>query len=103
MRNDVEKGDVKQYKIYRDEVFLPFVQRSREEFSKWRNGMAIPDHLTTVSWCDVDLAQIYNITSTESFNLYEENKIIANKQNVAQSGTEQTVDPTKSFTIMNGL
>ena len=52
MRNDVEKGDVKRYKIYRDEVFLPFVQRSREEFSEWKRGMAIPDHLTAVSWCD---------------------------------------------------
>ncbi len=103
MRNDVEKGDLKQYKIYRDEVFLPFVWRSREEFSEWREEMPIPDHLTAVSWCDGDLAQISNITSTESINLFKEKKIVANKQNTARSGTEQAADLTKSFKIMHGL
>ena len=49
IRNDVEKGDAKQYKIYCDEVFLPFVQRLSEEVSKWRDGVATLDHLTAVS------------------------------------------------------
>ncbi len=54
--------------------------------------MPIPDHLTAVSWCDGDLAQISNITCEESIELYKENKIIANKQNPARSGTEQAAD-----------
>ena len=65
--------------------------------------MDIPDRLTAVSWCDGDLAQISNIASTESINLYKENKIIANKQNAARPGTEQDADLAKSLKIMHGL
>lgn len=62
MGNDVERGDLHLYKIYHDEIFLPFVRKSREEFSEWRDGIPVPDHLTTVLWCNGDLAQISNIT-----------------------------------------
>lgn len=103
MVNDVENGDLERYKIYRDDVFLPYVWRSREEFSEWKDGKHIPDHLAAVSWCNGNLAQISNITSTESINLYEENQIVANKQNATCSGTEQAVDLTKSFKIMHNL
>ena len=103
MRNDVDKCDIQRYQIYRDEIFLPFVKRSREEFSEWRDGMPIPEHLTAVSWCDGDLAQISNITCKESIELYKANKIIANKQNAARSGTEQAADLTKAFKIMHNL
>ena len=103
MRNDVDKSDIRRYKIYRDEIFLQFIKRSREEFSEWRDGMPVPDHLTAVSCCDGDLAQISNIMREESIELYKENKIIANKQNPARSGTEQAADLTKAFKIMHIL
>ena len=34
MRNGVNKSDVQRYKIYQDKIFLPFIKRSREEFSE---------------------------------------------------------------------
>ncbi len=45
----------------------------------------------------------FNITCEESIELYQENKIIANKQNVARSGTKQAADLTKAFKIMHNL
>ena len=69
MRDDVDRRNIRRYKIYRDEISLAFIKRSREEFSEWRDGMSIPDHLTAVSWCDGDLAKISNITCEESIKL----------------------------------
>ena len=71
MRNDAEKGDLKLYKIYRGKIFLPFAQKPREEFSEWRDGMPISDHLTAISWYYGSLYQISNITSVqETINLH---------------------------------
>ena len=104
MRNDTNGGDIQRFKIYRDEILLPFISKSREEFSGfWREGMPIPPELTAISWCDGDLSQISNITCIESIQLYNEKKIIANEQNAARSGTEQAADLAKSFKIMHKL
>jgi hypothetical protein len=48
-----------------------------------------------VTWCDDDLSQIDAIR--KYINLFSENKIIPNKQNVARSGVEQPADLCRVF------
>ena len=48
-----------QYQIYRDEILLPFIRKTRSEFGGWIEGSPIPKDMKTVSWCDCALAQIY--------------------------------------------
>ena len=99
-----EKGiDKERYKIYRDEVLIPFIKESRHEFGGWVEGTPIPEDMKAVSWCDGDLAQIENIISNESMQVYVENMVCAAKQNAARSGTEQFADLTKCFKQMQAL
>ena len=103
-RNDNDKMmDKNRYKIYRDEVFIPFVQKIRTVFADWVEGTPIPEDLFAVSWCDGDLAQIASIIDDDSVSLYNQHLIIANKQNAARSGTEQAADLGKQFKAMKGL
>ena len=68
-----------------------------------KKGTPLPEDMKAVSWCDGDLAQIENIVSQESLDLYKENMVCANKQNPARSGTEQAADLTNTFKLMNKL
>ena len=95
--------DKERYKTYRDKVFIPFVNASRSEFNGWEEGDPITSDLQAISWCDGDLAQIENIVNEESLEIYKENKIMANKQNPARTGSEQAADLTKTFPIMQKL
>ena len=95
--------DKDRYRIYRDEVLLPFLSKSREEFGGWVKGTPIPQELKAVSWSDGDLAQIDNIVNEDSLHLYEQNLLCASKQNPARTGTEQQADITKVFKIMPAL
>ena len=95
--------DKNRYQIYRDEVLLPFIRTTRSEFGGWTEGSPIPEDMKAVSWCDGDLAQIDNIISEESLQMYKENCVCANKQNAARSGTEQAADLTKTFKVMQNL
>ena len=95
--------DKERYKTYRDKVFIPFVNASRNEFNGWEDGDPITSDLQAISWCDGDLAQIENIVNEESLDIYKKNKIMANKQNPARTGSEQAADLTKTFPIMQSL
>ncbi len=57
--------------------------------------MTIPDTVPVVAWCDGDMSEINAIK--RSVDLYVENKIIANKQNAAQSGVRQPADLARVF------
>ena len=99
-----EKGsDKKRYQTYRDNALLPFINKTRSEFGEWVEGSPIPEDLRAISWCDGDLAQIENVVSDESLQIYSMNMICANKQNAARSGVEQAADLTKTFKIMHKL
>ena len=50
--------DKERYRIYRDDVLLPFIEKSIIEFGGWVKGTPIPQDLKAVSWSDGDLAQI---------------------------------------------
>jgi hypothetical protein len=60
-------------------------------------GPSIPNKASAFAWCDGDLSQIDTIK--QSVEVYVENKIIANKQNAARSGVEQSVNLTPVFKI----
>lgn len=55
MRGDSGMGK-ERYRIYRDEVLIPFIKQSRKYFGRWKEGMPIPKYMMTVSWCDGNLA-----------------------------------------------
>jgi hypothetical protein len=84
-------------------VFLPFVRQSRTWFDKWVPNTPIPDELSSVSWCDGDLAQIATIVEEDTMSIYSTEKICVNKQNAARSGTEQAADLTTTFKMLHKL
>ena len=101
-KND-ESVDKQRYKYYRDNVLLPFIKKSRQEYDGCNENECglIPRDLTAVSWCDGDLAQIGSIVN--DLSLFDENRIIGNKQNNARSGVEQPADLSKSFKILKRM
>ena len=84
-------------------MFLPFVYDSRSKYDSFtHDGITqIPDALTALSWCDGGTSQIANIV--EDIDVYIANKIIANKQSAARSGTEQAADLCKVFPCLKKL
>ena len=93
----------KRYQTYQDNMLLPFISKTWSEFGGWVEGSPIPEDLRAVSWCDGDLAQIDNIVSNKSLQIYSTNTICANKQSAVRSGVEQPADLTKTFKIMHKL
>ena len=98
-----EKVDKERYKLYRDKIFLPYVNDTRNKYDSFlHDGITpIPDALTAVSWCDGDISQIANIV--EDIDVYTSNKIIANKQSAARSGTEHAADLCKVFPCLKKM
>ena len=47
--------DKEGYRIYRDEVLIPFIKDSRNNFGGWVEGQHISEEMMAVSWCDGDL------------------------------------------------
>ena len=72
-------------------------------FHGWKEGDSIPLELMAVSWSDGDIAQIQNIVTPESLEVYRNNMITANKQNPQRTGTEQPADLTKCFPLLEYL
>ena len=72
-------------------------------FHGWNEGDTIPLDLMAVSWSDGDIAQIRNIVTPESLEVYRNNMITANKQNPQRTGTEQPADLTKCFPLLEYL
>ena len=102
MRGDTD-GDKRRCKIYRNDVLVPFVNSTRSLFDDWSEGSAILDSQRAICWCDGDIQQISTIVADDSPALLAENKICANKQNAARTGTEQAADLTKTFKIMQSV
>ena len=102
MRGDIRQ-DKHRYKEYRDHVLFPFIKKVREEVYNWDSRTLIPDDLKAVSWCDGDLAQIDNIVSNESIDIYKENKAVANDQNSARLSTEQADGLARTFKTMQNI
>ena len=53
MRGDKDI-DIDRYRIYRDEVLLPFIEETRIEFYDWDTSCLLTEDLKAVSWCDGD-------------------------------------------------
>ena len=102
MRGDTD-GDKRRCKIYRNDVLVPFVNSTRSLFDDWSEGSAILDSQRAICWCDGDIQQISTIVADDSPALLAENKICANKQNAARTGTEQAADLTKTFKVMQSV
>ena len=98
-RNDNDKCmDVKRYCFIFDELLLPFVQSTLQQHDGWIPGTPFPDSLF-----DGDLPQITHATRNDSLQELAKNKIFANKQSAARSGTEQAADLTRTFTVLAKL
>ena len=72
--------DVECYKIYRDYIFLPYVEVTQRDYQGWNKGDPVSIELTTVNWSNGDLCQIQHIVSEYSLELCRDSMIIANKQ-----------------------
>ena len=48
-------ADIKQYNYYHDNILLPFISATREEFDGYVPGTPVPDDMTAASWCDGNL------------------------------------------------
>ena len=79
--------DKQRHKCYRDNILIPFIKESWIVFGGC-NKSPVLESMKAVSWQDGDLTQRENIVSEESFKLYKENNICANKQNAACSAVE---------------
>ena len=102
--NDNDKlMDVKRYCFIFEELLLPFVKSNRQQHDGWIFGTPVPDSLFAVAWCDGDLPQITHATHSDSLEVLAKNKIFANKQSAARSGTEQAADLTRTFKFLNRL
>ena len=99
------KMDVRRYELYQQEILIPFINSTRNEYDsfEFKEGEPIPDRLTAVSWFDGDLCQIQNQVRSESIDLYKKNKIIACKQSASRSGTEQPADVSAVFPLLKKL
>ena len=104
VRNDNDKQtDKVRFRVYRDDVFLPFVSRQRTLCDGWNEGCDIDDSLRVVSWCDGDIQQIATIVEDETLQKFKSLKIVANKQSAARSATEQAADLAKVFKTQHAL
>ncbi|EJK60465.1 hypothetical protein THAOC_19179, partial [Thalassiosira oceanica] len=72
------------------------INNNRKTYRNYDGAGEIPESLTAVSWCDGDLSQIEAIKSM--VDLYNDNNIIANKQNAARSG-KLSLNPVASVMI----
>ena len=86
----MSEGDifVRRYKYYRDEVLKPFIQSTRKKHDGFFNeiNLPIPEDLTAASWCDGDIAQVASIV--DDLEIFNKNKIIANKYSASRTGVE---------------
>jgi hypothetical protein len=90
-----------QIKYYQEKILIPGINLQRKKYCNFEvaAGTSIPDKATAVAWCDRDLSKIDAIK--QLVDLYVENKMIANKQNPAQSGVEQPTDLACMFKVIN--
>ena len=95
--------EVARYKIYRDNILIPFIKQTRRELHGWKDGQPIPNDLRAICWSDGDLSQIETIVDPQSLEIYMNNLITACKQNPGRTGTEQPADLTLVFRIMKQL
>ena len=95
--------EVARYKIYRDNILIPFIKQTRRELHGWKDGCSIPNGLRAICWSDGDLSQIETIVDPESLEIYMNNLIMACKQNPGRTGTEQPADLALVFCLMKQL
>ena len=96
-----EKGiDVSRYRIYRDSVFLPFVDSIRKEYDQWDGNMNnLQPNMFVVSWQDGDIPEISNIA--QDAETYHRHQVIANRHNPARTVVEQAADLAKAFPCLH--
>ena len=75
-------------------------EKKFDEFDSTLNDRVL-DQLTVASWCDGDLAQVASII--DDLSVFDEHKIIANKQSASRSGVEQAADAARVFPILKKL
>ncbi len=96
MRN-MEGAEKARFRYYQEHILIPGINLKCKNYCNFdiAAGTTILDTFTAVAWCDGDMSQIDAIK--RSFDLYIENKIIANKQNAARPGVEQPAGLAQVF------
>ena len=94
---------VAQYKIYCDNILIPFIKQTSEEFPGWKDGYDIPSYPKAIYWSYENLSQIDTIVEPESFEIYHNKLITANTQKLGCTETEQPADLTNTFCVMKQL
>ena len=90
-------------KLYREEVYYPFIKRIRMHHYDMPDTVHIPDNLTAVSWMDGCHGQL-KLTTTENVLDTEKNlKIITNKHSAACTAVEQAADVRPMFKMMKAV
>jgi hypothetical protein len=98
--HNTEGAEKAWFKYYQEKILIHRINLQWKRYCNFdiAAGTSIIDKATDVAWCDGDLSQIDAIKI--SVELYAENKIIANKQNAAQSGVKQLANLTHVFKII---
>ena len=80
-------------------MFQPGVSKLRKDLHGFDHVMSneVPDHLTSVSWCDGDIQQLSGIVREEVMKRCVDQKHIKNKQSVKRTGVEQMADVSVIF------
>ena len=90
-------------KLYREEVYYPFIKRIQMHHYDMPDTVHIPDNLTAVSWMDGCHGQL-KLTTTENVLDTEKNlKIITNKHSAARTAVEQAADIGPMFKMMKAV
>ena len=63
-------------------------------------GADAPEHITGVSYCAGDYAQMAVVTEEATMEVNKALRIVLNKQSAARSGTEQAADLAKLFALL---
>jgi hypothetical protein len=101
LMHNTEGAEKAWFKYYQEKILIHKISLQQKRYCNFNivEGASIPDKATAVAWCDGGLYQIDTIMI--SVELYAGNKIIANKQNAAQSSVKQPADLTHVFKIIS--
>jgi hypothetical protein len=107
--NDVEcsvpgqSKEARVAKIYRKEVYYPFIKQIRTNDYQMNEKESIPDNLTVVSWMDGCHGQLKLIMTEAVLKNKKKLKIISNKHSAARTAVEQAADVGPMFKLMKGV
>jgi hypothetical protein len=99
----VQSKEARVAKIYREEVYYPFIKQIRTNDYQMNEKESIPDNLTAVSWMDGCHGQLKLIMTEAVLKNKKKLKIISNKHSAARTAVEQAADVGPMFKLMKGV